>query len=78
VIATSLIIPFAQLYDMHPHDPAEFHVLGILGGRRDIPIRFRAFEMFSSQGESHRTPEGSVQEMMYFVLRRSTPSPAAV
>jgi SAM-dependent methyltransferase len=34
------------------------------------------FELVSSQRESHHTPAGSVQEMMYFVLRRSTPSPA--
>ena len=37
-----------------------------------------AFELVSSQTESHRTPGGSVQEMMYFVMRRSTPSPASV
>jgi hypothetical protein len=36
------------------------------------------FALVSSQRESHRTPAGSVQEMMYFVMRRSTPSPAAV
>lgn len=36
-----------------------------------------AFELVSAQRESHHTPTGSVQEMMYFVLRRSTPSPAA-
>ncbi|HEU4635674.1 MAG TPA: class I SAM-dependent methyltransferase [Edaphobacter sp.] len=36
-----------------------------------------AFELVSSQRESHRTPTGSVQEMMYFVMRRSTSSPAA-
>lgn len=35
-----------------------------------------AFELVSSQRESHRTPTGSVQEMMYFVMRRSTSSPA--
>lgn len=35
-----------------------------------------AFAMVSSQRESHRTPAGSVQEMMYFVMRRSTSSPA--
>lgn len=35
-----------------------------------------AFELVSAQHESHRTPAGSVQEMMYFVMRRSTPSPA--
>jgi ubiquinone/menaquinone biosynthesis C-methylase UbiE len=35
------------------------------------------FEMIESRRESHHTPEGKVQEMMYFVLRRSTPSPAS-
>ncbi len=31
-----------------------------------------AFELVESQGESHRTPSGQTQELMYFVLRRST------
>jgi SAM-dependent methyltransferase len=33
------------------------------------------FEIVASQRESHHTPWGSVQEMMYFVLRRSASSP---
>lgn len=33
------------------------------------------FTITASQRESHRTPWGSVQEMMYFVLRRSASSP---
>lgn len=37
----------------------------LLGGR---------FDLVESRRESHRTPVGGVQEMMYFVLR-STPSP---
>jgi ubiquinone/menaquinone biosynthesis C-methylase UbiE len=35
------------------------------------------FEVMESRRESHHTPAGKVQEMMYFVLRRSTPSPAS-
>jgi ubiquinone/menaquinone biosynthesis C-methylase UbiE len=34
------------------------------------------FVLVGSRRESHRTPLGSVQEMMYFVLRRSESSPA--
>jgi len=33
------------------------------------------FEIAASQRESHHTPSGSVQEMMYFVLRPSPSSP---
>jgi len=33
------------------------------------------FELTESRRESHHTPSGKVQEMMYFVLRRSAPSP---
>lgn len=33
------------------------------------------FELQEARRESHYTPTGSLQEMMYFVLRRSTSSP---
>ena len=36
------------------------------------------FELMESRRESHHTPAGKVQEMMYFVLRRSASSPAVV
>jgi ubiquinone/menaquinone biosynthesis C-methylase UbiE len=37
----------------------------VMGGR---------FELMDSRRDSHRTPSGKVQEMMYFVLRRSASS----
>jgi ubiquinone/menaquinone biosynthesis C-methylase UbiE len=36
------------------------------------------FVMMESRRDSHHTPAGKVQEMMYFVLRRSESSPASV
>jgi ubiquinone/menaquinone biosynthesis C-methylase UbiE len=36
------------------------------------------FEIIESRRDSHPTPAGKVQEMMYFVLRRSRSSPASV
>jgi ubiquinone/menaquinone biosynthesis C-methylase UbiE len=52
---------------------------GLSVSRYDEDAMLRAtggrFEVAASQRESHRTPWGSVQEMMYFVLRRSTSSP---
>jgi ubiquinone/menaquinone biosynthesis C-methylase UbiE len=36
------------------------------------------FELVESRRESHHTPAGKVQEMMYFVLRRGASSPAVV
>lgn len=52
---------------------------GLSVSRYDEDAMLRAtggrFEIAASQRESHRTPWGSVQEMMYFVLRRSTSSP---
>ena len=41
----------------------------VIGGR---------FELLESRRDSHHTPAGSVQEMMYFVLRKSTSPPRAV
>jgi ubiquinone/menaquinone biosynthesis C-methylase UbiE len=42
------------------------------------PVLGDGFEIVESRRESHHTPARKVQEMMYFVLRRSTSSPAGV
>jgi SAM-dependent methyltransferase len=53
---------------------------GLLVSRYDEaalrPVLGDRFEIVESRRDSHHTPAGKVQEMMYFVLRRSTSSPA--
>jgi SAM-dependent methyltransferase len=51
---------------------------GLVVSRYDVETMNRVaggrFTVVDSRRESHRTPWGSMQEMMYFMLRRSTPS----
>jgi ubiquinone/menaquinone biosynthesis C-methylase UbiE len=55
---------------------------GLEVARYDVPALRRAagdrFEVVESRRDSHHTPAGTVQQMMYFVLRRSTSSSAIV
>ena len=42
------------------------------------PVLGDRFEIVESRRDSHHTPAGKVQEMLYFVLRRGESSPASI